>query len=310
MKIDRQMGILTILLQKGKVTAPELALRFEVSRRTIQRDIEDLCMAGIPIVTTQGGDGGIRIADGFNLDRSLLKPDELQNVLIGLRSLGSVSDTARIEELVQKLSPKDAPLQITDSIVIDLSSHYKNSLSEKITLLKTAILKNLRVTFDYYSPGGRTSRVAEPYLITFKWSAWYVLCFCCNSQEFRLFKLNRLWKADLTGEAFIPRIIPEDKKDLDEIFKDDAQITLLFDKSAEYLVIEAYGPDSYEIQEDGRLKATISYTNRDYILSWVLGFGEKVKVLSPSDMVQAHQDIAKKIISRYEHDNQLSGSIC
>ncbi len=310
MKIDRQMGILTILLQKGKVTAPELALRFEVSRRTIQRDIEDLCMAGIPIVTTQGGDGGIRIADGFSLDRSLLKPDELQNVLIGLRSLGSVSDTARIEELVLKLSPKDAPLQITDSIVIDLSSHYKNSLSEKITLFKTAISKNLRVTFDYYSPGGRTSRVVEPYLITFKWSAWYVLCFCCISQEFRLFKLNRLWKAHLTDESFTPRTIPDDKKDLDEIFKDDAQITLLFDKSAEYLVIEAYGPESYEIQEDGKLKATISYTNRDYILSWVLGFGDKVKVLSPSDMVQAHQDIAKKIINRYEHDNQLSGSIC
>lgn len=310
MKIDRLIGILTVLLQKGRVTAPELALRFEVSRRTIQRDIEDLCMAGIPVITYQGGGGGIGIADGFNLDKSLLKAEELQHVLIGLKSLGSISDNTKIDELIRKLSPKDSPLQIADSIVIDLSSHYKNSLSEKIALLKTAILNKLKVSFDYYSPGGHRNRIAEPYLITFKWTAWYVLCFCCESQEFRLFKLNRLWKAELLDHTFVPKAIPEDKRDLDEVFKDDAQVTLIFDKSVEYLVIEAYGPESYEVQKDGTLKATLGYTNRAFILSWILGFGDKVIVLSPPDMIEAHQKIIKKAISNYEHDNLLSGTIC
>ena len=63
MKIDRLIGILTILMQKEKVTAPYLAEKFEVSRRTINRDIEDMCKAGIPIVTIQGKNGGISIMD-------------------------------------------------------------------------------------------------------------------------------------------------------------------------------------------------------------------------------------------------------
>lgn len=72
MKIDRLIGILTILMQKEKVTAPYLAEKFEVSRRTINRDIEDMCKAGIPIVTLQGKNGGISIMEGYQIDKTLL----------------------------------------------------------------------------------------------------------------------------------------------------------------------------------------------------------------------------------------------
>jgi len=106
MKIDRLLGIVTILLQRDKVTAPEFVNMFEVSRRTIHRDIDDICKAGIPIITYQGGDGGISIADGYKLDKSVLSVEELQSIITGLKSLGSVSDTARIKKLISKLSPK------------------------------------------------------------------------------------------------------------------------------------------------------------------------------------------------------------
>jgi predicted DNA-binding transcriptional regulator YafY len=143
MKIDRLLGIITTLLQKGKVTAPYLAEKFEVSRRTILRDLDDICMAGIPIVTTQGGDGGISIAEGYKLDKSILTTGELQSILTGLRSIEGIEKPATIERLVQKLAPNDgksydgkpydgAIVSLRDSIVIDLASHYKNDLSEKI----------------------------------------------------------------------------------------------------------------------------------------------------------------------------------
>ena len=91
MKIDRLIGILSILLQEDKTTAPELAERFEVSRRTINRDIEDLCKAGIPVRTVQGTGGGISIMDGYRMDRTILTSRDMQMILAGLRSLDSVS---------------------------------------------------------------------------------------------------------------------------------------------------------------------------------------------------------------------------
>jgi predicted DNA-binding transcriptional regulator YafY len=198
MKIDRLLGIITLLLQRDKVTAPELAKKFEVSRRTIHIDIDDICKAGIPIITYQGGDGGISIADGYKLDKSVLTIDELHSIIAGLKSIGSVSDSARIEGLISKLSPKsEAVVSVKDSILIDLSSHYKSSLSEKISLIKSAIKEKKLVSFDYYSEKGLSDRTIEPYFIIFKWASWYVFGYCRKSSGFRLFKLNRLWRMEV-----------------------------------------------------------------------------------------------------------------
>ncbi|MCX8131585.1 MAG: YafY family transcriptional regulator [Clostridia bacterium] len=303
MKIDRLLGIITVLLQRDKVTAPELAKKFEVSRRTIHRDIDDICKAGIPIITYQGGDGGISIAHGYKLDKSVLTIDELHSIIAGLKSIGSVSDSARIEGLILKLSPKtEAVVSVKDSIIIDLSSHYKSSLSEKISLIKSAIKENKLVSFDYYSEKGLANRTIEPYFITFKWTSWYVFGYCRNRNNFRLFKLNRLWRHGVLDEVFVPREVPSEEFDLDDYFTDENRITILFDKSLEYRLVEEYGPDCYQIMEDGRLKFSVGYTNRGYMVSWVLGFGDKAKVIEPVDLVNEIKEKAKNIIRNYEHD--------
>jgi predicted DNA-binding transcriptional regulator YafY len=234
MKIDRLIGIITILLQRDRVTAPELAKRYEVSRRTIHRDIDDICKAGIPIITYQGGDGGISIADGYKLDKSVLSVEELQNIITGLKSLGSVSDTSRIEMLISKLAPEnEAVVSIKNNVLIDLSSHYKSSLSEKISLLKAATSENKLVSFDYYSEKGLSYRIIEPYFITFKWTAWYVFGYCKDRQDFRLFKLNRLWKQRILDDTFVPREIAAEVLQFDDYFTDENRITILFDKGQE-----------------------------------------------------------------------------
>ena len=303
MKIDRLLGIVTILLQRDKVTAPELAKKFEVSRRTIHRDIDNICKAGIPIITYQGGDGGISIADGYKLDKSVLSVEELQSIITGLKSLGSVSDTARIERLILKLSPKsEAVISIRDSILIDLSSHYKSSLSEKISLLKSAISENKLVNFDYYSEKGLSNRIIEPYFITFKWTSWYVFGYCRHRNGFRLFKLNRLWRHKVLNEIFVPREILAQEFELDDYFVDENIITILFDKSVEYRLVEEYGPNCYEVMEGGSLKFSVGYTNRDYMVSWVFGFSDKATVVEPIDLANEVKEKAKKIIRNYEHD--------
>lgn len=303
MKIDRLLGIITLLLQRDKITAPELAAKFEVSRRTILRDIDDICKAGIPIITYQGGAGGISISEGYKLDKSVLTTDELNSIITGLKSLGSVSDSARIEGLIQKLSPKnDAVISFKDSILIDLSSHYKTSLSEKISLFKSAIKQNKLVQFDYYSEKGLQNRTIEPYFITFRWTAWYIFGYCRESNGFRLFKLNRLWKHRMLDEVFDPREIPSLELELNDYFTDENRITVLFDKSLEYRLVEEYGPDCYQVMEDGSLKFSVGYTNRNYMVSWILGFGDKAKVIEPHDFVAEIKEKAKNIFLNYEHD--------
>ncbi len=171
MKIDRLIGILSILLQEEKTTAPDLAERFEVSRRTINRDIEDLCKAGIPIRTAQGAGGGISIMDGYRMDRTILTSKDMQMILAGLRSLDSVSGSSYYGQLMEKLQTGSSEfISGRDSMLIDLSSWYKGSLTPKIEVIQSAIENRHFLNFQYYAPAGESGRCIEPYYLVFRWS--------------------------------------------------------------------------------------------------------------------------------------------
>lgn len=300
MKIDRLLGIVMILLQKDKVTAPYLAERFEVSRRTINRDIEDLCMAGIPIITAQGGNGGITIADGYRVDKSVLTQDELQTLVAGIKGLDSVSKENRAERLLDKFFVKqDSIISLRDSIIIDLSSHYKSGLTDKISLIKEAIRNTRLIAFRYYSSKGDELRQVEPYHLIFRWSAWYLFGYCLERNDFRLFKLNRMWELSDNDSSYTLRNIPEDRRDLDNYFSDETKVTIVFDDSMKYRLIDEYGPDCYIVTEDGKLLFESSFTNREFLISWILGFGNKAIVLEPMELAQEISGIAEKIAGNY-----------
>ncbi len=307
MKTDRLISILIFLLQREKTTAPELAERFQVSRRTIQRDIDDLCFAGIPIVTKQGGNGGISIWEGYKLDKAFLTKEELQDIIVGLKGMDSVSKTSKMEQILLKLCPNDETMfSLRDSIIINLASYYKTSLSNKIEDLKTGIREKRVITFDYYSEKGIHNRSVEPYYIVFKWSAWYLFGYCKNRNDFRLFKLNRMWDLALKEELYEPRAIPEEKNNLDDYFDDSNKIKVIFDRSVEHLIIDDYGPNNYVITENNEIELSIGFTNRDYIIGWILGFGEKARVIEPKDIAVEVKRKAEKIVKNYEQDTQLS----
>jgi predicted DNA-binding transcriptional regulator YafY len=299
MKLDRLLGILSILLQNDRVTAPYLAERFEVNRRTIGRDIDSLCQAGIPIVTHQGNGGGISIAEGFKLDKSILTTNELSGIIAAIKGIGSVSEQSRIERILDKLGANtDAVASLHEPVVIDLASYYKGDLTAKIEIIKQAILENRIIEFDYYYEKGEGHRRIEPYLIVFQWTSWYVFGFCLERMDWRMFKLNRLWNPLPCNEQFTLRDIPPEKRDFNSQLTDDAKLVALFDKSAKYQLTEAYGLDCYRDTTEG-LYFEIGYSNRNYMISWLLGFGDKVKVLEPLDMANEIQDIAKNISSLY-----------
>ena len=210
MKIDRLIGILSILLQRDRVTAPYLAEKFEVSRRTINRDIDVLSKAGIPIVTSQRVGGGISIMDGYKIDRTLLTSSDMQAIFAGLRSLDSVSGTNRYRQLMQKLSPNEADLVNVDhTVIVDLSNWDKSAVLEKFELIKYAIEKRQRIAFHYYSPKGEQDRSIEPYHLIFQWSNWYVWGYCLLREDYRMFRLSRMADLKNTGEPCAERDVPE-----------------------------------------------------------------------------------------------------
>ena len=300
MKIDRLLGILTVLLQNERMTAPELAEKFEVNRRTIGRDIETLCQAGIPIVTHQGVGGGIAITEGFKLDKSVLTADELSDIVAALKGIGSVSERSNFERTLDKLhANSDTVVSMREPVIIDLASHYKGQLTGKIQTIKQAILETRLVEFDYFYEKGESHRHIEPYFVIFQWASWYVFGFCHERQDWRLFKLLRLWNLSLCDEFYTPRDIPPERREFNAQFTDDIKLAAVFDKSERYKLIESYGLNCYTETDEG-LRMEIAFTNHDFLIDWLLSFGGNVKVLEPKEIANDIQAVAEKILSRYK----------
>lgn len=300
MKLDRLLGILTILLQKDRVTAPELAEKF--GRRTIGRDIDALCMAGIPVVTHQGSGGGISIAEGFKLDKSVLTAEELSGIIAALKGIGSVSEQSNIERVLDKLHANaDAVVSLREPVIIDLASYGREQLTGKIERIKRAVLDSQMIEFDYFYDKGESHRRIEPYFVIFQWDAWYIFGFDLKRSDFRLFKLGRLWNLHVCDERFAPREIPPERRDFSAWPREDkeSKLVALFDPSEKHRLIETYGLDCYEETAEG-LRFEIGFTKRDYILAWLLGFGGKVKVLEPEFLAEELKTAARNILSRYQ----------
>jgi len=300
MKIDRLIGILSILLQKEKVTAPYLAEQFEVSRRTINRDIEDLCRAGIPIVTQQGANGGIFIMENYKIDKTLLTNEEMQDILAGLRSLDSINGTNRYGQLMEKLSAGSSDFMTGNQyVLIDLTSWYKDSLVPKFDLIRTAISNCRELEFLYYSPKGECIRYIEPYYLIFRWSSWYVWGWCKSRQDYRLFKLNRMDKLRLMENTFTKRAVAFPDLSNERIFPANIHVKALFDAGCKWRLVEEFGPGCFSEQDDGRLLFSTEYSDKDNFISWILTFRDQVELLEPEDVRNELMQIIDKMQRRY-----------
>ena len=303
MKIDRLLGILSILLQKKKTTALELAERFEVSRRTINRDIENLCKAGIPIQTSQGAGGGISIMEGFAMDRTLLTSKDMKMILAGLRSLDSVSGSHYYGQLMEKIKPGSSDIVTgSDAILIDLSSWNKDAIAPKVSFIQDAIEERTILAFDYYAPSGDSHREIEPYYLIFKWSSWYVYGFCLMRHDFRMFKLNRMSEIRCLERHFEMRNVQAPNLSIGSLYPPAIKVKAIVEAKMKWRLIEEVGPDCFTGREDGRLLFSGFYSDEDGLLAWILTFGDQMKLLEPDWMKEKLLHIANKITIMYGDD--------
>ena len=299
MKIDRLIGILSILLQQEKITAPELAKKFEVSRRTINRDIENLCKAGIPIVTKQGQNGGISIIDGYKIDKTLLTSSDMQAILSGLGSLDSVSGTNQVSILMEKLGASNF-ISGNPNILIDLSSWYKDSLSPKIEQIKKAIEQNRLISFVYYSTKGESSRIIEPYYLVFRWSSWYVWGYCRKRDDYRLFKLNRMTNLK-TKEIFEKRVVTTPDLSTEKIFNHKYEIQAIIKPEYRWRLIDEYGLESFTVMPDGNLLFSFMFTDEQSIINWILSFKGGAELIYPDNLRTVLKKLGQQIQKQYSN---------
>lgn len=306
MKIDRLIGILSVLLQKDTVTAPYLAAQFEVSRRTINRDIEALCKAGIPIVTRQGMHGGISIMEHYKVDRTVFTTSEMQDILAGLRSLDSVHGTNRYGQLMEKLAAGSSDFMTGDqSVLIDLSSWYRDALAPKIERIRSAIDNRKFMEFRYFSPGGESLRQIEPYYLIFHWSSWYVWGWCCKREDFRLFKLNRMEDLRLEERQFAKRKVPLPDLSNERIFPGGIRVKAVFRADCKWRLVEEFGLECFRERADGSLLFEVDYTDKENLIAWLLTFGDRVELLEPEDIRGELKAVIRRMGRNYEKRKKI-----
>lgn len=301
MKIDRLIGILSILLQKDKATTAELAEKYEVSTRTIARDIDDICKAGIPIVTIAGRGGGISIMEGYRLNRALLSEDDMKSIITGLKGLDSVSDNPRYRHLMDKLSVRDSEVyESNGQIIIDLAAWDKSTVSGKIEIIRNAVKNREMIKFRYYAPNGESVRVIEPYHLIFQWSGWYVWGFCTERQDYRMFKLTRLYELENTGRKCDSRDVPPYKCKRLWHLEGQVTATVRFDALMKWRVIDEYGMEIPRFNSDGSSEITHTWSDKQNFFGFVLSYGDKAEIISPSELRNEFRELVKRISEIYK----------
>jgi predicted DNA-binding transcriptional regulator YafY len=219
-KIERLLAIIVLLLNRRKITARELAERFEVSIRTIYRDIATLNGAGIPVISSQGQAGGLAIPDGYKLSRQLLTARDLEAMLATLRGVNQTlanKDLQRIIETLDNLVPKDdepTNVPLHRPLVVDITPWGPTITPEQtIQTMQRAVDGALLLDFSYTDASGQASRrTVEPHSLVFKGYAWYVIAYCRLRRDFRLFRLSRISAPYLRGESFVRRDLGDIKR--------------------------------------------------------------------------------------------------
>lgn len=293
MQESRLFKIIYHLLDKGKATALELAGKFEVSVRTIYRDIDALSEAGIPIYTETGRNGGIHLMNDFVLDKAILSEEEKQEILLALQSMNITKDNS---EILQKLSAV-FHLNSENWLEIDFSRWGNQGRdNDKFNLLKSAIIHRKCVKITYAGSNEKaTERIVQPMKILYKSMAWYLKAYCTLKQDYRVFKLNRIIELEVLSDSFPHQVFPELEKDSKQIYK---KIVLRFSKKAAYRVYDEFDMTQIEIQTNGDFIVSAQMPEDTWLIGYLLTFGTQVDILEPAYLKEVLAEQAKLIYEK------------
>ncbi len=308
MKVDRLISIIMLLLQRKTLTAPELAKIFEVSTRTIYRDIEVINQAGIPITTYPGPTGGIRIMEQYRVDKRLFTISDLTSLLIGLGGFQSVLSDSAVKNTIAKIKGMVPQEQIDEieqkanQIVLDMTPWVNDSRqSSYFSIFKKAISERQLLILEYRNSRGILStREIEPYRLLSKNKVWYLQGYCLLRNELRTFRFYRIEKVTETYKTFEPRQI--DFSEFNENFYASApkvEITIRFHEAYKTDIVGYCGDGVIEAFEDGYYTAKIITMDNEDGYKTVFQFGDKCECLAPKRVRDYLANLSASIAKLY-----------
>ena len=301
--INRLLGMIYILMKQETVTAAELAERFEVSVRTIYRDMDTLSAAGIPIYAKKGKNGGISLTEHFVLNKMLLTQEEQQEILSGLISLRETRADGE-ENILQKLGEffKTDPV---DWLAIDLAA-WSGRIKHLYEDIKNAILERKLIRFDYYGQHAQmSSRTVEPMQLLFKEYTWYLKAFCREKSDWRVFKLFRIKRLEILDKTFVPRERwdqEEENHSKEEQLSDNGSvpIDIWIDQKEAYRIYDRFEEDEIEVLPDGNFMVHMHASVDDWVYGVILGFGPSAEVIAPNEIRQEIRRRIRDMAERYQ----------
>lgn len=297
MQINRLFEIVYILLEKKTITAKELAERFEVSTRTIYRDIDILSNANFPIYASKGKGGGISLLEDYVLNKSLLSEEEQNQILFGLQGLGKLSNIES-KDTLEKMSTIFKKEQV-NWIEVEFSN-WGNIEKEENTfqVIKESILKKRVLEFTYYNTNQEEEvRQVEPLQIWFKSRSWYLKAYCRKKEDERIFKITRMKNLQLLEETFTRKLTKEEAKK--EIPIKTIGLALEISKNLSYRVYDEFPKETIQVKPNGNFLVTMEYPENDWLYGYLLSFGEQIKVISPKEVASKLQTKIEKMLKNY-----------
>ncbi len=297
MKESRLFQILYYLLEKGHTTGPELAEQFEVSTRTIYRDVDALSASGIPIYVEQGRGGGISLLHKDVLERAAFSDSEKQIILEALQNLAAVR--CADSEVIKKVSALFR-METENWLEIDFAKWSETPEEQKkFDTLKTAIFEHRIVKITYANANGiGTTRKIQPLRMLCKTGNWYVKAYCMQKAEYRTFKISRIIDISLLAETFFPKPCPDTHSESNRELQD---IVLCFSESAAFRVYDEFDAGQIEKKEDGSLLVRTKMPKDVWLTGYLLSFGSEVEVVEP---VYLRRELAKQAKLIYEKNKR------
>lgn len=306
MKIERLLGIVIYLLNRDIVSGNTLAEKFEVSTRTIQRDIETLNFAGIPIISIQGTNGGYGIIDSFKLEKQMANKEDYKFIITALMGMNSAYNNKKLETTLEKLlnvfkQDKD----INSKVKLDFSvSREGNNIDEYLKIIEKAMEAAAAIEFEYSnSYREKTLRIAEPVGVIYKWYAWYMLGYCCDKKDYRLFKVVRMRSLKKLERLFskkhesIDNLLAEHHKHDNQEY---VQVKILCNREIRVSIEEYFPNANIEIREDGNLLLQFHAPMNEIAWKGILfTYGNKIKIIEPDELKLELMTRAKEIINNY-----------